>query len=125
MIILLATSSTYFLTTTGGLDSSEEGLVSESFWHPRQSGGKKSGSWVNRPESQSQLSSPFLLQSPESSLHSITNLFIALFVTSGQYCKSALKTLRRVNSEKLSFRKQTIQADTGQTANTGFYDTTI
>lgn len=31
MISLLATSSTYSLTTIGGLDSSEEGIVFESF----------------------------------------------------------------------------------------------
>lgn len=68
-----------------------------SFWHPQQSGRKKFGSWVNRPESQSQLSP--LLQSSQSSLWDITNLLVALFVTSEQYCESALNTLKGRNNE--------------------------
>lgn len=123
MTILLATSSTYSLTTIGGLDSSKEGIIFESFWHPQQCGGEKCGSWDNRPESQPQLrhslqsSEPWVKfakhhqppPSPES-------------MTTEWHFKSALKILQSKNQKyHLKKEKQIIQANTDQTANIGFY----
>lgn len=99
------------LTTIGGLDSCEEGILFGSFWHSQQSGRKKFGSWVNRPESQSQLSP--LLQSSQSSLQDITNLLIALFVTSEQCCESALKILKGRNNENYHLKKYIIHENIG------------
>ena len=44
----------------------------------------------------------------QSSLQDITNLLIALFVTSEQYCESALKILKGRNNENYHLKKHII-----------------